>query len=101
MAEAISGRARGAATDTGYTRYDTDTRDTHRLKETRRAFQTTEFFVMLAAIAGVLVMGYANESDTLDMERIWTLVAIIASAYMISRGIAKAGSRDSIVDVRD
>ena len=95
MAQAVSGRGRGTTvTEPTYTRHDVDT---HRVKETRRAFQTTEFFVMLAAIAGVLIMGYMNENDTLDMERIWTLVAVLASAYMISRGLAKAGSRDSIV----
>src|SRR5688500_19498187 len=49
--------------------------DTYTVKETRRSFQTTEFFVMLASIAAVLVVGYA-ENDSLDAARIWTLVAV-------------------------
>jgi hypothetical protein len=59
--------------------------------ETRRAFKTTEFFVMLASIAAVIVAGYASD-DSLDVARIWTLVTVLAAAYMVSRGLAKAGS---------
>lgn len=58
---------------------------------TRRAFKTTEFFVMLASIAAVLVACYASD-DSLDAARIWTLVTILAAAYMVARGPAKAGS---------
>jgi hypothetical protein len=96
MAQAVPGGRTRPYTDT-----DPDTRrdDTRRVKETRRAFQTTEFFVMLAAIAAVIVVGYSDD-DSLDAARIWTLVAVLASAYMVSRGIAKAGSRDSIIETR-
>ncbi len=73
---------------------DNRTQD-HVVKETRRSFQTTEFFAMIGAIAAVIVVGYGNEDDSLNAERIWMYVTIIASAYMISRGLAKAGSRDS------
>ena len=59
--------------------------------ETRRAFKTTEFFVMLATIAAVIIAGYAAD-DSLDVARIWTLVTVLAAAYMVSRGLAKAGS---------
>jgi hypothetical protein len=82
-----------AATTHGDTRVVTA--DTRTVKETRRAFQTTEFFVLLAAVAAVIVVGYAD-NDSLNAARIWTLVTVLASAYMVSRGIAKAGSRDSI-----
>ena len=62
-----------------------------RPSETRRAFKTTEFFAMLGVIAAIIVVGYASD-DSLDAARIWTLVAVVASAYMVSRGLAKAGS---------
>lgn len=47
------------------------------------------------------MVGYSGD-DSLQTERIWTLVTILASAYMVSRGIAKAGSYEhrSDVDVR-
>jgi hypothetical protein len=35
--------------------------------------------------------GYASD-DSLDVARIWTLVTILAAAYVVSRGLAKAGS---------
>ncbi len=75
-------RADGARTARREVRNDT---------ETRRAFKTTEFFLMLATIAAVIVAGYASD-DSLDVARIWTLVTVLAAAYMISRGLAKAGS---------
>jgi hypothetical protein len=70
--------------------------------ETRRSFKTTEFFAFVAGVAALLIAGYANE-DSLNAFRTWMLVTILASAYMVSRGIAKAGSyeRRSDVDVRD
>lgn len=66
-------------------------RDVRDSTETRRAFNTTEFFVMLGSIVAVVVAGYASD-DSLDVARIWTLVTVLAAAYMISRGLAKAGS---------
>lgn len=70
--------------------------------ETRRAPKTTEFFVLLASVAVVIVVGYTGD-DSLDTRTIWTLVTILASAYMVSRGIAKAGSYEhrSDVDLED
>jgi hypothetical protein len=68
--------------------------------ETRPAVRTTEFFVFLATVAIVIVVGYSGD-DSLDTRSLWTLVTILASAYMLSRGIAKAGSyeRRSDIDV--
>lgn len=58
--------------------------------------------MLLASVAAVIIAGYW-EDDSLDMSRIWTLVTALAAAYMVSRGLAKAGSReleDREVDVR-
>ncbi len=66
--------------------------------ETRPAVRTTEFFVLLASVALVIVVGYSGD-DTLDTRTIWTLVTVLASAYMLSRGIAKAGSYEHRSDI--
>lgn len=68
--------------------------------ETRPARRTTEFFVLLASAALVIAVGYSGD-DSLDTQTIWTLVTVLASAYMVSRGLAKAGSyeRRSDIDV--
>ena len=65
----------------------------HNNDETKLSFKTTEFWAMAGAIAAVLVA--AAISDSLDDVRAWTLVTVIAAAYIVSRGLAKAGSRYS------
>ena len=58
--------------------------------ETRWALVTTEFWAMLIGIAVLLIAAAA--SDSFDDNRAWTLVTIIIAAYVVSRGIAKAGT---------
>jgi len=66
--------------------------------ETRRAFQTTEFFSYLAAVAGVLIAAWLIDEDSAGdvfrADKAWALVAGLTAAYMISRGLAKSGSRE-------
>lgn len=60
--------------------------------ETKPFFLTSEFLTLLAGIAGVgIAMAVL---DDFDANRGWLLITILAAAYMVSRGIAKAGSRD-------
>jgi hypothetical protein len=59
--------------------------------ETKPSFKTTELFTMLAIVAAILIA--AASADNFDAPRAWTLVAVVASAYMVSRGLAKSGSR--------
>jgi hypothetical protein len=59
--------------------------------ETKPSFKTTEFWAMLGIVAAILIA--AASADNFDAPRAWTLVAVVASAYMISRGLAKSGSR--------
>ena len=59
--------------------------------ETKNALKTTEFFAMTGVIAAILIATWV--SDSLNDVRAWTLVAAVAIGYMISRGLAKSGSR--------
>lgn len=68
-----------------------------RVTETKAFYKTSEFIVMIAAVAGVLIATNKN----LTAWHGWLLVTVIASAYMVSRGIAKAGSYDPYTDKRD
>ena len=61
--------------------------------ETKLSFKTTEFWAMGGVIAAILIA--AAVSDSLGDVRAWTLVAAVAAAYIISRGLAKSGSRYS------
>jgi len=67
-------------------------------RETRRSFVTTEFWLTLLAVAAVVIAGYWDEAK-LDVDLAWSLAAGIVVAYLLSRGIAKAGSRDP--EIRD
>jgi hypothetical protein len=58
--------------------------------ETKPSFLTTEFYAMIAGIVAVLVA--AQQADNLDAPLASTLAAAIAIGYILSRGIAKAGS---------
>jgi hypothetical protein len=59
--------------------------------ETKLSLKTTEFWAMVAAIAAILIA--AAVSDSLGDVRAWTLVTAVVVGYMISRGLAKAGSK--------
>jgi hypothetical protein len=59
--------------------------------ETKNALKTTEFIAMVAVNAAILIAAWV--SDSLDDVRAWTLVAAVAIGYMVSRGLAKSGSK--------
>jgi hypothetical protein len=75
-------------------------RATRRLAtETKQAFKTTEFWAMVALIVAVLIAGNSIESaeggpDVFAADKVWLYITILGSAYMISRGLAKSGSRE-------
>jgi hypothetical protein len=46
---------------------------------------------MIGVVVAILIASAA--ADNFDAPRAWTLVAVVASAYMIARGLAKSGSR--------
>jgi uncharacterized MAPEG superfamily protein len=67
--------------------------------ETKQAFKTTEFYVFLAAVIGVLIAGNTIEiaeggTDYFTADKVWLYVTILTVGYMISRGLAKSGSSD-------
>ena len=55
-------------------------------------FLTSEFLVLLASIAAVVIA--AAIADGFGAERAWTLVTVLAAAYMISRGLSKVARGD-------
>ena len=68
--------------------------------ETKQAFKTTEFWGMVGVIAAILISaavikgGDTDGTDEFIARQAWLYVAIVAGAYFIGRGLAKAGSRD-------
>jgi hypothetical protein len=65
--------------------------------ETKASFKTTEFFTYLAAVAGVLIAaGVVDESNAggFGARQAWLYMTILTVGYMVSRGLAKSGSRE-------
>lgn len=58
--------------------------------ETKEFMRTSEFWTTAITIFGVMVAGLAL--DALDSPRVSLLVTILATGYVVSRGIAKAGT---------
>lgn len=65
-----------------------------RYTEAKAGPKTTEFMFMVLFIAGVLIATYIDGDDSLHAEDGWLYAAIAASAYFISRGLAKMGVRE-------
>ena len=59
--------------------------------ETKPATKTTEFIAYVLAVVGVLAA--AGLIDGFDAARGWLFVSILTVGYMVSRGLAKSGSR--------
>lgn len=68
--------------------------------ETKHSTKTTEFFAMVAVIAGILISaaaikgGDTGGTDEFIAKQAWLYVSVVAGSYFISRGLAKSGSRE-------
>jgi hypothetical protein len=71
-----------------------------RVTETKASFKTSEFWAMVGVIVAILVSaaaikgGDTGGTDEFIARQAWLYVAIVAGAYMISRGLAKSGSSE-------
>ena len=75
----------------------------HLSTETKSATKTTEFYAYVAATVGVLLAGLLTTAgdghdDRLAAQETWLIVGILTVGYMISRGLAKSGSREPRTD---
>jgi hypothetical protein len=64
--------------------------------ETKASFKTTEFFAFLAMVVAVLIAtAVVDQADAggIGARQGWLYVTILTVGYMVSRGLAKSGSR--------
>ena len=68
--------------------------------ETKSAFKTTEMVAYVVVLVGLLIAGavtkasqYGGNHDAFRADRVWLYATILTIGYMVSRGLAKAGSR--------
>jgi hypothetical protein len=67
--------------------------------ETKPFLLTSEFWFLLFALIALLITTLTN--DTIDAWRFWILTTILLGLYMLSRGIAKSGTRSRAWDPRE
>jgi hypothetical protein len=66
--------------------------------ETKAFYKTTEFVVFIVATLGVLLASFFvkaadGHADYFAADKAWLYVVILSVGYMVSRGLAKSGSR--------
>jgi hypothetical protein len=84
--------AQGAAPRVATRERDADVRST----ETKASTKTSEFFVYLAAAAAILIASFVV--DGFNATEGWMFFTFLTIGYMISRGLAKSGSREPYRD---
>ena len=66
--------------------------------ETKSAFKTTELIVFVLSVAGVLIAAavtdVGEDGQGFGARSAWLYVTLLSIGYMISRGLAKSGSRE-------
>jgi hypothetical protein len=79
-------------TDAGRT---TDPRPDRRVStETKVSFKTTEIIAYVATVIGVLIASAVVDKSDFGAQEAWFYVTLLTIGYMVSRGLAKSGSRD-------
>ena len=71
--------------------------------ETKSFFKTSEFWIYVAIVVGILIAGNSIEqaeggTDYFNAAQVWLYITIVTLGYLISRGIAKSGSRQPYWD---
>jgi hypothetical protein len=69
--------------------------------ETKPSWKSTELYLYLAAVIGVLIASQVvggdahngNGSDYFAADKAWLYITLLTIGYLVSRGLAKAGSR--------
>src|SRR4029453_18105966 len=76
-------------------------------EETKPSFKTSELAIYVLAVIGVLIASYLvgdrapnDGSDIFAADKAWWFITLLTVGYLISRGLAKAGSRSSDTDPR-
>ena len=66
--------------------------------ETKAAFKTTEFIAYVVILVGLFiaaaVVDSGEDGQGFGAEQVWFFATLLTIGYMVSRGLAKSGSRE-------
>ena len=68
--------------------------------ETKHSSKTSELYAFVAVVLGILIAaavikgGDTGGTDEFIARDAWLYVSIVTAGYLVSRGLAKSGSRD-------
>ena len=68
--------------------------ETQESTETKASTKTTELIVYALAVLGVLIASFVVQEASFGADHAWRYVTYLTIGYMISRGLAKSGSRE-------
>lgn len=76
-----------------------------RTTETKASVKTTEFFAYIAILVAIFIAGLVTKAgsdghDVFRASQVWLYATVLSIGYMVSRGLAKAGSRERYTDER-
>src|SRR5688572_17030447 len=74
-------------------------------EETKPSWKTTELAVYVVAVIGVLIasavtgdVGNEDGGDVFAADKAWWFITLLTIGYMVSRGLAKSGTRSRDTD---
>ena len=62
--------------------------------ETKSSYKTTELIAYVVAVIGVLIAAAITDTSDFGTQEAWFYVTLLTIGYMVSRGLAKSGSRE-------
>ena len=75
--------------------------------ETKPSWKTTELIVYVVAVIGVLIASNAvgdgannDGGDYFAADKAWWFITLLTIGYLVSRGLAKSGTRSRDIDPR-
>jgi len=69
--------------------------------ETKASFKTTELVAYVVVAIAVLIAAAVVDVSDFGAQEAWLYVTLLTIGYMVSRGLAKSGSRDYFDDNAD
>ena len=62
--------------------------------ETKASYKTTELIAYVVAVVAVLIASAVTDASDFGAQEAWFYITLLTIGYMVSRGLAKSGSRD-------